>query len=486
MKPSLSLLSRETLTQIVAEAGTVLAELGVTVEESETRRRLEHAGAAVDRDRGVVRLPADLVERALESAPGSFGLFDVSGAQRCELGRGRVVFAPASSALNYLDYQSGEVRKPVTDDYVAFAKVASGLPEIELQSTAMVAADVDESISDSYRLFLSLLTCGKPVVTGAFSSDGFAVMHDLMLAVRGDQHNLQEKPLALFTCCPTTPLRWTEDGARNLVDCASNAIPIEVVPVPLSGFLAPVTLVGTLIQHTAEVLSGLVIAQVIRPGTPVLFGGCSAIFDIRYETSPMGAVESMMLACGANEVGRHLGLPTQAFVAMSDAKTLDAQAGLETSMGATLAALSGIDVIAGPGMLDFINCFSLEKLVLDHEICAMARRLLDGIEPCEDFPAVPLLEELITEKHLLIADHTRRHLRQQITFPGRTIDRTNRSRWREEGCPTLHERAAGEVKRLITDAEPSGLPDSAADDLEERMLHAARQAGMSKLPERRR
>jgi len=241
-----------------------------------------------------------------------------------------------------------------------------------------------------------------------------------------------------------------------------------------------------LIQHTAEVLSGLVIAQVSRPGTPVLFGGCSAIFDIRYETSPMGAVESMMLACGANEVGRHLGLPTQAFVAMSDAKTLDAQAGLETSMGATLAALSGIDVIAGPGMLDFINCFSLEKLVLDHEICAMARRLLDGIEPCEDFPAVPLLEELITEKHLLIADHTRRHLRQQITFPGRTIDRTNRSRWREEGCPTLHERAAGEVKRLITDAEPSGLPDSAADDLEERMLHAARQAGMSKLPERRR
>jgi trimethylamine--corrinoid protein Co-methyltransferase len=228
----------------------------------------------------------------------------------------------------------------------------------------------------------------------------------------------------------------------------------------------------------------VVIAQVVRPGTPVLFGGCPAIFDIRYETSPMGAVESMMLVCGASEIGRHLGLPTQGYVALSDAKDLDAQAGLETSMGATLAALSGVNSVSGPGMLDFINCFSLEKLVVDHEICTMARRLIRGMSPKDDFPATPLLRELLAEKHLLIADHTRRHLRDEITFPGWSIDRTSRSRWAEEGSPALRERAASEVKRLIGEYEPWPIPQSVAADLEERMAAAALAAGMASLPER--
>jgi len=87
-----------------------------------------------------------------------------------------------------------------------------------------------------------------------------------------------------------------------------------------------------------------------------------------------------------------------------------------------LAALSGINSISGPGMLDFESCQSLEKLVVDNEICGMTYRLLEGIQPREDFPALPLLQELLRDKHLLIADHTRRYLRSEIAFPGPTID----------------------------------------------------------------
>ena len=207
--------------------------------------------------------------------------------------------------------------------------------------------------------------------------------------------------------------------------------------MPLSGFMAPVTLVGSLVQHTAETLSGVVISQLASPGAPVLYGGSPAIFDVRYETTPMGAVETMMIDCAYSEIGKHLGLPTQAYIALSDAKLLDAQAGLETGMGATLAALSGINSVSGPGMLDFESCQSLEKLVLDNEICGMTLRLVRGIEPREDFPALPLFEELLREKHLLIAKHTRRYLRSEIVFPGPVIDRANRARWQEEGGLTL-------------------------------------------------
>ena len=135
----------------------------------------------------------------------------------------------------------------------------------------------------------------------------------------------------------------------------------------------------------------------------------------------------MMICCAYSEIGKSLGVPTQAYISLSDAKQLDAQAGLESSMGATLAVLSGIDQVSGPGMLDFENCISLEKLVVDNEICGLSFRLGRGITPREDFPSLPHFQELIQERHLLISDHTRKYLRQEIHFPGPSINRGRRS-----------------------------------------------------------
>ena len=191
----------------------------------------------------------------------------------------------------------------------------------------MIPADVPAEISDSYRLFLSLLYCEKPVITGAFTIASFDIMKDLQLAVRGTAQALRDQPLTIFSCCPTSPLSWSQVTSQNLIDCARHGIPVELIAMPLSGFLAPVTLVGTLVQHTAETLSGVVISQLVNPGTPLLYGGSPAIFDFRHETTPMGAVETMMLDCAYSEIGKHLGLPTQAYIALSDAKQLDAQAG---------------------------------------------------------------------------------------------------------------------------------------------------------------
>ncbi|NNM04807.1 MAG: hypothetical protein HKO65_06855, partial [Gemmatimonadetes bacterium] len=295
---------------------------------------------------------------------------------------------------------------------------------------------------------------------------------------------LRDRPLAMLSACPTPPLKWTEAASQNLVDCAKASIPVEYISMPLSGFMAPVTLVGSLIQHTAETLSGVVISQISNPGTPVLYGGAPAIFDMRYETTPFGAVETMMTDCAYIEIGRFLELPTQTYTAMSDAKQLDAQAGLETAMGATLGALAGANNISGPGILDFINTQSLEKLVVDNEICGMTFRLLQGIKPREDFPSLPIFQEFLRDKHLIIADHTRKHLKDEIRFPGPVIDRANRARFADEGGKTLRQRASAEVERLIRDAEPSRLADGVKAQLVERMEGGAREAGMDALPSR--
>jgi trimethylamine--corrinoid protein Co-methyltransferase len=445
---------------------------------------LSDHGAEVDMDRRHVVFTREMIEQALQTVPDSFKLYDAHGEQTHSLGGANVHFTPGSAALNVLDYETKELRKPTTGDYVDYVKVVSQLEHIASQSTAFIPADVHEQISDSYRLFLSLMYGHKPVVTGTFTIDSFEVMKNLQVAVRGSEEALAEKPLAIFSACPTSPLKWSDVTSQNVVDCARYSIPVEFISMPLSGFMAPVTLIGSAVAHTAETLSGVVISQLSRPGAPVLYGGSPAIFDVRYETTPMGAIETMMIDCANNEIGKHLGMPTQAYISLSDAKQLDAQAGLESGIGATLAALSGINNISGPGMLDFESCHSIEKLVVDNEISGMTARLVKGMTPKDDFPALPIFEELLREGHLLIAEHSRRYLREEHYFPGPVIDRANRARWQAEGSLTLGQRAHAQVEALLAGYEPSGLADSAKGELIALMEAEARRYGQDELPER--
>ncbi len=482
MRPRVRFLSDELVERIIAEARETLCKLGVEVHNDRILAMLADHGAAVDAASKRVRLSDAIIDKALAAAPRSFKLYNVFGREIHDFSADNVYFTPGSAAIHILDHETGAFRPPTTADYVAYAKLVSRLEHVASQSTALIPGDVHQNISDSYRLYLSLVYCAKPVVTGAFTIDAFNVMRDLQLAVRGSEDELRARPLTVFSCCPTAPLKWSDVTSQNVVDCAACGIPVEYIAMPLAGFVAPVTLVGTLVQHTAETLSGLVISQLISPGTPVLYGGSPAIFDVRYETTPMGAVETMMVDCAYNEIGKRLGLPTQAYIGLSDAKQLDAQAGLESSMGATLAALSGINSISGPGMLDFESCLSLEKLVVDNEICGMALRLVRGIEPKEDFPSLPRFDELLKERHLLISKHTRRYLKEEHYFPGPVIDRANRSRWQEEGGLTLRERAHREVERRLAEYEPPALDENIRKELTRRMAHETRRWGMEKLP----
>jgi trimethylamine--corrinoid protein Co-methyltransferase len=484
LRPRLQLLDDALAGRILDEAREVLARLGVEIHNDKVLALLADHGAAVDKAAKRARIPGVLVDKALAAAPGAIQLFDVLGRQTHDLCGSNIHFTPGSAAILVLDSATGTMRRPTTADYVRYVRVVSGLANIAAQSTALIPADVAEPVQDSYRLLLSLLYGEKPVVTGAFTIESFGVMRDMQVAVRGSAQALREKPLAIFSCCPTSPLKWSDVTSQNLLDCAEAGIPVELISMPLSGFMAPVSLVGTLVAHAAETLSGFVIGQLAAPGAPILWGGSPAIFDVRYETTPMGAVETMMIDCAYNEIGKRLGLPTQAYISLSDAKRLDAQAGLESGMGAVLAALAGINSISGPGMLDFESCQSLEKLVLDDAICGMALRLVQGIEPRDDFPALPHFEELLREGHLLIADHTRRHLRTEIWFPGPVIDRANRARWQEEGGRTLGERARDEIERLLAGYQPSRLPQETARELVRLMEAEARCAGMAALPAR--
>ena len=482
MRPKIRFLKDELIAKIISEAKEILCTLGMEIHNNKILSMLSDFGAKIDFDKSHVVFTEDLINKSLETVPRSFKLYDVNGKQTHNFSGYNIHFTPGSAALNILDHQSKKMRKPVTKDYIDYVKIINQLKNIASQSTALIPSDVHEKISDSYRLFLSLLYSEKPVVTGTFTIESFEVMKNFLLTVRGSEEELRKNPLSVFSCCPTSPLKWSDVTSQNVIDCARFSIPVEFISMPLSGFAAPVTITGTLIQHTAETLSGIAISQLSNPGTPVLYGGSPAIFDIRFETTPMGAIETMMIDCAYNEIGKYLGIPTQAYISLSDAKLLDAQAGIETAMGATLAALSGINNISGPGMIDFESCISLEKLVMDNEVCGMMLRMLKGIEPKEDFPSLPIFEELLKEEHLLISKHTRKYLRDEHFFPGPIINRANNSRWQDEGASTLEERALKEVKELLENYEPSSLSTEVKNELINLMEREAGKFSQETLP----
>lgn len=479
-RPRFSILDDELATRIEEEARTVLAEVGIEFLGAAAREVLLAAG--LTEDGGRFRIPSSVVDRCLETAPETVTMYDRDGNVAADLAGRDVHFTPGSSAMHYLDPDTGEARRPTTEDFVRFTVVTDALPHLYATSTAFVPGDVPEEVSDAWRLYLALRHSTKPVVTGAFGSATLALMLDLLDAVRGGPEELAARPLAIFSVCPSSPLRFTEATSDNLVECGRRGVPVELIGMPMSGLVAPVTLVGTLIQHTAENLSGLVLSQLAAPGAPILWGGSPAVFDIRSGTTPLGAIESMMVAAGYVEMGRRMGLPTQAYMGTSDAKVLDAQAGMESGMGAMMAALAGADSISGAGMLELENCQSAEKLVIDHEACGALRFLRSGVAPAEDFPARPIMERLLTEKTLLIDEHSRRHRPSQRCDPSAVICRADRSRWKRRGATSVVDRARAEVARILETHRPAPLEPARDEALRGIMRSAAEPHGLTDFP----
>jgi trimethylamine--corrinoid protein Co-methyltransferase len=229
MRPIIKFLNDNLIKQILSEATQILCTLGVEIHNEAVLSLLSDHGAKVDTGRMQVIFSEKIINKALKTVPRSFKLYDVNGSETHDFSGYNVFFTPGSAAINILDYPGRQIRKPQTGDYIKYAKIVSQLDHIASQSTAFIPGDVNDRISDSYRLFLSLLYCEKPVVSGTFTIESFNVMKDFQIAVRGTEKALREKPLTVFSCCPTSPLKWSDVTSQNVVDCAKYFIPVEFI-----------------------------------------------------------------------------------------------------------------------------------------------------------------------------------------------------------------------------------------------------------------
>jgi trimethylamine--corrinoid protein Co-methyltransferase len=263
-----------------------------------------------------------------------------------------------------------------------------------------------------------------------------------------------------------------------MVELARAGVPAEIVSMPLAGATAPVTLVGSVVQHAAECISGITIHQLSNPGAPVVWGGAPAIFDMRTGTTPMGAIETAMLDVACAQVGKYLGLPTHAYLVATDGKVVDAQAGMESSMSAVLGALAGINMISGAGMLDTLACHSIEKLVIDAEAIASAQRLVHGIHGHYESLAAAMFAETGLHGDFLKLKETRALFRTEQHFPSWIVERGSPGAGAGDIFSRAQERAAEMVSSY---RRPSILVDR-EQALLDFARHHGNSAGLEDLP----
>lgn len=438
-------------------------------------------GAEVEEKTKVAKIPHDLVKESLKKAPKSVRLYTIDGEDYVNLEGDNVYVTLGSMMMKIID-EKGKARTPLLKDLVDIVKLTDTLENIQINSAPIFVRDVPEIIMDRYRTYTAIKYSNKPVWGGAFSIDGPVDMKDMLVEVVGSEEELAKRPRWACNACPSPPLKWSEVTGQNAIDCARFSIPISFISMPQLGASSPITIAGGLVQHTAETLSGLVLTQLVNPGTPVIYGGSPIAFDMRYASNALGSIETTLLNCGYAEIGKYFGLPTHGYVGVSDSKVFDAQAGMETGMNIAFAALSGINVVSAAGMLESESGGSFQKLALDNEIIGEVLRALRGIEVSNETLALNLFKrvgaggEFMEDIEALRFAH--RRFKEECYLPSEVIDRRDRKSWENLGSKDVAKRANKVIKEKLAEYQPPSI----SQDVERRMariiMRAAKKYGV--------
>ena len=455
-QPKLTYLAESQVKLLHQKALEILERTGVYFQSGNVLEILEKAGCAVDYGEGTAKFPAELIEECIKRVPETFDLYDRDGNFAFTVGDG-FTFDPGSSGLMFLEPDNQNARDCLAEDLRKISILTDALENYGLQSTSLAPSDAPTSICDVYRVYLILKNSSKPILTGAFDIDGVENIAAVMAAVSGGFEELRNKPNVIFDVCSTAPLQWSTVSGRNLIDLAKLGLPVETISVPIPGVASPVTLAGSLLVFLAEALSGIAVVQSVNPGNPMILGGAPMTFDMRSATTSLNSVEASVLSGCYAQMGRYYGMPTHCYAGLADSKVVDAQAGLESAMSGLAAALGGANIISGPGMLDFVNTFSLEKLVIDNEMIAMAKRIDRGIDISEETMAVDLINDTGRGGDYLAAPHTAKWFKKELYIPPLTIDKMNRVKREKAGKPDIYDRAKEEVIRILESHNPKPL-----------------------------
>jgi len=457
-------LTEEAVSRVHQTAMRIIEEIGFEVNSKIALEIFEQAGARVDHEKRRVRLPQEKVLGLIRKAPSEIKLCGQDEKHDIFLGSNRVYAGTGGTALYIYDNDIAQKRPATLKDLKNIAKLVDKLDNIHLFMLPTLPNELPVEQIDVNRFFTGLDNTTKHIMGGVYTQDGVKRVIRMAEMVAGSAEALRQRPLISMVTCSISPMKMDGNYGDLVVAIAKTGIPLACPAEPLCGATSPVTLAGNLVIQTVDSLMGVILAQIVNPGTPVIFGSVATSTDLRDLKYLAGSVETGLLNAAGAQMAQFYQLPFYATGGMSDSKVLDAQSGYESAITTLLCALAGSNFIHdAAGFIEFALTMSYEKLVIDNDIIGMAMRAVEGIKVNDETLAFDLIQQVGPGGNFITAKHTRRFMRGEHYVPYLS-DRNSREDWENAGHKTASENAAAKVKEILS-ANGHRLPDKVRQEI---------------------
>jgi trimethylamine--corrinoid protein Co-methyltransferase len=465
-RPRMSVLSEDQIEQIHQATLEVLERTGVQITHPRALELLDGAGARVTGDR--VQIPSWMVEDAIRTAPSRVVLGNRAGQRTVFLEGDKVWFGPSLDCIDYLDPITDERRRFVSDDCRVTSTVADALPNYTWVMTIGMADDVPADIADRVIAKQVFTYTEKPLVFCCKDVNSVRDTYEMAVLIAGGEEQFQQAPTCVHYSEPISPLLYYDPAVEKILFCAEKGIPLINFPAPQAGSTAPATFAGEVVQGSAESLSGLVLAQLVRPGAPFIYGAFATVMDMRTTVFSYAAPEMSLMVAALAQMAQHYRLPFFGTAGCSDAKFADAQAAAEAAFSCLASALVGANLVHDSGWLDHGSVASPAYLVLVNEILDMVQQFMAGLPVNDETLALNVIDRVGPGKHYLDEEHTYDHFRD--VWYSDLFDRAIFEEWRAQGERQFAERLREKTQRII-EHEPTPLPDDVLAEMDHMAEH---------------
>ena len=447
----LNFLSEEDLDAIHFATLEILSEIGIKMEHKQALEIFSSSGAIVDYKNSVVKIDEQLLNKALLSAPSRFTLYGKNEDFDIKVDTERVYTIGGSSALNVLDLD-GNYRPAVFDDLLKFTILLDKLQHLHIMHAIVIPSDLEEYGVDRM-LFAGTFpyTSRNYYSQSQTGADGVLEQIKLAAVLQGSEEAVRKSPMFTEVVCMVSPLQHEKVNSEVLIEAAKNNIPVYVEVDALLGGTTPAPIAGTLVEQNANILAGIVLAQLVNPGTPCVYSIASGLMDMSTGGYSGAAPETNLLHCATAQVAHYYNLPYQGGTGI-DAKIPDAQAGYERAMQVLSNALAGTNFIhLSFGMMEMMLTASYEQCVIDNEIMGATFKMLEGVMVNDDTLSVDLLRKVGPKSaHFLTFKETSEYVRKHYWVP-KITDRNVHSSWKARGAKSMRDVAADEVRKILSE-----------------------------------
>lgn len=463
MKPRLRLLKDEQQGMIAAAAFELLERVGVKLTESEAQELLFAAGAQVEGER--VYIPAQLVEDAIQSAPQGISIYRRDGELAMRLEGHNYYYGAHTDAPHVLDPFTNQRRPCQEQDVQRNATLIDALPNISFTTASGLVADRQPEIADRVSLAQCLRNSTKPVLAMPVTLRALVDCQELAAAAVGGEDALRAQSLLIIYSEPVSPLVHPDESVRKLLYCAKHEIPLVYTPYAAMGATAPLSQMGIIAQICAESLSGLVVHQLKRRGSPFIFGGMPSVMDMKTTIFSYGAPEFQLGNSLMAEMAHYFKLPNFGTAGTSDSQVFDGQAVMEATSSCMMAALSGANLVHDVGLLGNATVVMPDMVVATDELINMIRHLLPEMTVNEEALAVDVIRDIGPGGEFVTHPSTLNHFRD-LWYPDLFFRGGSRA-WAETGQMTFERRVNARTRELIETHRPEPLPYEIVEQIED-------------------